>query len=316
MLDGASRIGEVVAAAAADGQPAVGITDHGNMYGALELYRRPRHAGHQARARHGGLLHEHVALRPAEASRARDLPPHDARRDRAGLPQPDQASRASRTSTATTTSPRSDWELLETYHEGITATTGCLGGLVSQLILQGAGAGRARSRRALPGHLRPRALLRRAPGPRHGRRRQGHPPAARHRPQAARAAARDERQPLHDEGARRSARRAAVRADGCAAERPEPPEVRRRRLLHQVRRRDAPPLPRGAGSLRQHVARSPSASTVDLEFGNAILPVVPRARRARRELVPPRAHARRRGGPLRRPSSRCTCASASTSSST
>ncbi|MCB1003338.1 MAG: PHP domain-containing protein, partial [Acidimicrobiales bacterium] len=33
MLDGASRIGEVVAAAAADGQPALGITDHGNMYG-------------------------------------------------------------------------------------------------------------------------------------------------------------------------------------------------------------------------------------------------------------------------------------------
>ena len=39
MLDGASRIGEVVAAAAADGQPAVGITDHGNMYGILDFYQ-------------------------------------------------------------------------------------------------------------------------------------------------------------------------------------------------------------------------------------------------------------------------------------
>src|SRR4029079_9911312 len=45
MLDGASRIGEVVAAAAADGQPAVGITDHGNMYGALELYTAAKAAG-------------------------------------------------------------------------------------------------------------------------------------------------------------------------------------------------------------------------------------------------------------------------------
>ncbi|MET1003843.1 MAG: PHP domain-containing protein, partial [Acidimicrobiia bacterium] len=45
MLDGASRIGEVVAAAAADGQPAVGITDHGNMYGALELYKAAKDAG-------------------------------------------------------------------------------------------------------------------------------------------------------------------------------------------------------------------------------------------------------------------------------
>ena len=35
MLDGAARIDEVVAAAVADGQPAIGITDHGNMYGVL-----------------------------------------------------------------------------------------------------------------------------------------------------------------------------------------------------------------------------------------------------------------------------------------
>src|SRR5205814_5898709 len=45
MLDGASRIGEVVAAAAADGQPAIGITDHGNMYGVLPLYEAAREAG-------------------------------------------------------------------------------------------------------------------------------------------------------------------------------------------------------------------------------------------------------------------------------
>ena len=45
MLDGASRVGDVVAAAAADGQPAVGITDHGNMYGVLELYKAAKDAG-------------------------------------------------------------------------------------------------------------------------------------------------------------------------------------------------------------------------------------------------------------------------------
>ncbi|MAW72234.1 MAG: hypothetical protein CL422_10605, partial [Acidimicrobiaceae bacterium] len=33
MLDGAARVTDAVAAAAADGQPALGITDHGNMYG-------------------------------------------------------------------------------------------------------------------------------------------------------------------------------------------------------------------------------------------------------------------------------------------
>ena len=45
MLDGAARIDDVVAAAAADGQPAIGITDHGNMYGVLDFYRACRNAG-------------------------------------------------------------------------------------------------------------------------------------------------------------------------------------------------------------------------------------------------------------------------------
>jgi len=34
--------------------------------------------------------------------------------------------------------PRTDWELFERHHEGLIATTGCLGGLVSQLILTAA----------------------------------------------------------------------------------------------------------------------------------------------------------------------------------
>ena len=45
MLDGASRIGEVVAAAAADGQPGLGITDHGNMYGVLDFYKEAKAQG-------------------------------------------------------------------------------------------------------------------------------------------------------------------------------------------------------------------------------------------------------------------------------
>ena len=45
MLDGAARVGEVVAKAARDGQPAIGITDHGNMYGVLEFYAACRAQG-------------------------------------------------------------------------------------------------------------------------------------------------------------------------------------------------------------------------------------------------------------------------------
>ena len=39
MLDGAARIPDAVAAAVNDGQPALGITDHGNMYGVLDFYK-------------------------------------------------------------------------------------------------------------------------------------------------------------------------------------------------------------------------------------------------------------------------------------
>src|SRR5271157_5251717 len=42
MLDGAARIAELVGAAVADGQPALAITDHGNMYGVLDFYKECR----------------------------------------------------------------------------------------------------------------------------------------------------------------------------------------------------------------------------------------------------------------------------------
>ncbi|MGA1763356.1 MAG: PHP domain-containing protein, partial [Ilumatobacteraceae bacterium] len=45
MLDGAARIDELINRAVEDGQPAIGITDHGNMYGVLDFYQACRGAG-------------------------------------------------------------------------------------------------------------------------------------------------------------------------------------------------------------------------------------------------------------------------------
>jgi DNA polymerase-3 subunit alpha len=45
MLDGAARVTDVIAAARADGQPAIGITDHGNMYGVLDFYKEAKAEG-------------------------------------------------------------------------------------------------------------------------------------------------------------------------------------------------------------------------------------------------------------------------------
>jgi DNA polymerase-3 subunit alpha len=136
MLDGASRIGEVVAAAAADGQPAVGITDHGNMYGALELYKAARAAG----------VKPVLGMEGYFTNMSRFDRPKRSEHEIFHLTMLAETDQGYRNLIKVTSmayldgyyyKPRSDWELLERHHEGITATTGCLGGLVSQLILQG-----------------------------------------------------------------------------------------------------------------------------------------------------------------------------------
>ena len=44
-LDGAVRCKDVVARAAELGMPAVAMTDHGNLFGAVEFYEKARAAG-------------------------------------------------------------------------------------------------------------------------------------------------------------------------------------------------------------------------------------------------------------------------------
>jgi DNA polymerase-3 subunit alpha len=136
MLDGAARINEVVATAAADGQPAVGITDHGNMYGVLDFYRAARDAG----------------LTPVLGTEAYMVT--TSRHDR---PRRDEHDIFHLTVLAESTAgyknlikvassaylegfyqkPRVDFELLEQHHEGLVATSGCLGGAVSQALMKG-----------------------------------------------------------------------------------------------------------------------------------------------------------------------------------
>ena len=136
MLDGASRIDEVVAAAAADGQPAVGITDHGNMYGVLEMYKAAKNAD----------LVPVLGMEGYFTNTSRFDRPKRSENETYHLTMLAETTRGYHNLVKLTSmaflegyyyKPRSDWELLERYHEGIIATSGCLGGLVSQLILSG-----------------------------------------------------------------------------------------------------------------------------------------------------------------------------------
>src|SRR5579863_6538914 len=149
MLDGAARIGDLVDAAAADGQPAFAITDHGNMYGVLDFYAACHNRGvspiigleaymardsrHERPVRKGRLddtggegergekLYYHLTLLAESNAGYRNLMKLSSDAYLEGYYY----------------KPRVDWELLERYHEGIVVTSGCLGGVVLQALLKG-----------------------------------------------------------------------------------------------------------------------------------------------------------------------------------
>jgi DNA polymerase-3 subunit alpha len=149
MLDGAARVGDLVAAAVADGQPALGITDHGNMYGVLDFYKACRDQGivpiigtesymagesrHERPVRRGRMddtggdveggqkLYYHLTLLAETVEGYRNLMQLSSAAYLEGYYY----------------KPRVDWELLERHHTGLIATTGCLGGVVLQALLSG-----------------------------------------------------------------------------------------------------------------------------------------------------------------------------------
>ncbi|MGH9020072.1 MAG: DNA polymerase III subunit alpha [Acidimicrobiales bacterium] len=147
MLDGAARIEELVAAAVADGQRALGITDHGNLYGVIEFYDACRAQG----------VTPVIGLEAYMAADSRfSRPARRGRVDDTGgeteggaklyhhltvLAVSDEGYRNLRSLSSMAFlegyyyKPRVDWELLERYAPGLVATTGCLGGVVLQALM-------------------------------------------------------------------------------------------------------------------------------------------------------------------------------------
>jgi DNA polymerase-3 subunit alpha len=147
MLDGAARVDALFAEAARMGMPALAMTDHGFLFGAVDFYRAGR--------RHGvkPIIGNEAYLAPGSR--------FDKRR-REGPPAPGAAGRKAEPYTHLTLlaesqqgyrnllrlsslaslegffyKPRMDRELLAELHEGIIATTGCLGSEVNQRLVRG-----------------------------------------------------------------------------------------------------------------------------------------------------------------------------------
>ena len=133
MLDGAARIKDVIAAAVADGQPAVGLTDHGVLYGAVEFYQQATSAGITPVIGMEGYL--------TPGSRFDRLPRRQDVKYHITMLATSQVGYQNLIKLSSQAylegyyyKPRMDRELLEAHSEGIVATTGCLGGHVPQLL--------------------------------------------------------------------------------------------------------------------------------------------------------------------------------------
>ncbi len=138
LLDGLGRIQDLVAEARRLGQPALALTDHGVMHGAVEFFRAARAVGVQPII--GMEAYQTVWGRPMQG--------RDPRLDRENyhllLLARDMTGYRNLLKISSQAhlegyyyKPRVDHEFLAQHAEGLIATTGCLGAEIPQLIAQG-----------------------------------------------------------------------------------------------------------------------------------------------------------------------------------
>ncbi len=148
ILDGASRVSDLVKAAAADGQPALGMTDHGNMYGVVDFYKTCHSEGIKpVIGTEAYMAHENRSERPARRGKVDDSGGSTERghklyyhltllaENNTGYKNLIQLSSRAFLE-GYYYKPRLDWELLAEHSEGLICSTGCLGGHVLQALLR------------------------------------------------------------------------------------------------------------------------------------------------------------------------------------
>ena len=132
-LDGLAKIDQLVARAKKLGMDALAITDHGGLWGAVEFYKKAKAAGIKPII--GAELY--VATR----SRHDRDPQLDGRRFHLTVLAKNNTGYQNLVQLVTKShlegfyfKPRVDKELLRTYHEGLIALSGCLGGEIPRAI--------------------------------------------------------------------------------------------------------------------------------------------------------------------------------------
>ena len=138
LLDGANRIGDLISRAQELEQPALAITDHGNLHGAWDFQEKARKAGikpiigmeayvspgdrrERSRPRNGGKPYYHLVLLARDAAGYRNLVKLSSLAYTEGF----------------YTKPRVDRELLAKYSEGLIVSSACIAGEVATHLLEG-----------------------------------------------------------------------------------------------------------------------------------------------------------------------------------
>ncbi len=134
LLDGASRIPDLIAAAKAEGMDAIAITDHGAMYGVIDFYKEAKKQGvkpiigcevyvapgdRHERAEVNGVKYYHLILLAENQTGYRNLVKLVSYANIEGFYY----------------KPRVDHELLRKYHEGIICLSACVAGEVPRALI-------------------------------------------------------------------------------------------------------------------------------------------------------------------------------------
>lgn len=137
LLDGLTKIEQMVKIAKEAGMPAIALTDHGNMYGAIDLYKECKKAGikpiigveaymtpgsrFDKTSTETGKRYHHLILLAKNKVGYKNLIKLVTKANLEGYYY----------------KPRMDKELLREYSEGVICLSGCMGGELSQTVLRG-----------------------------------------------------------------------------------------------------------------------------------------------------------------------------------
>ena len=136
LLDGVSRLNRLCSVAKERGQNAIAITDHGNLFGAVDFYKEAKKAG----------IKPIIGCEVYVAARSRFDKVHgvDSTRHHLVLLCKNETGYKNLTKLVSSawvdgfyTKPRIDRDLLEKHHEGLVCLSACLAGEIPKLIVNG-----------------------------------------------------------------------------------------------------------------------------------------------------------------------------------